>query len=351
MHNLRDFTHGGNIHGFKRRIVDFSANINPLEAPKSIKQLFVRKFDLIFHYPDPQAEKLRKAIANYWDVGRENILAGNGSIELLFTVVNFFKPRSICIPAPSFTEYEKVARLAGSRISFVKLKEDNDFKLDLSKLTKSDMLIIANPNNPTGNLLIENPQVLLRCFKGIIVVDEAFMDWVPDEKVLSFIRIAKRNKRVMVLRTFTKFFALPGIRAGYMISHKDTIRRLRDFQVPWSCNSFAQLAATSIIKDGGYIDKSLTFIEKERSFLFASLNSIRNLHPYPSEANFILVKILNAGAHNATSLRKRLMKKGILIRDCSNFRGLYNRFIRVAVKGRKENKCLVRELERIYGKK
>jgi threonine-phosphate decarboxylase len=348
MDNLA-FEHGGNIHQmeriYKRNLLDFSANINPLGLPSSIKNALCNNFNKLLHYPDIQAERVSTRIAKYWGIKRENILVGNGSSELIYLIMHTFRPKETLIPIPTFCEYERVARSVKNKIRFIKLREKDNFLIRNLKGSKGDMTFLCNPNNPTGNLIFEGKSSIDKLPAELIIVDEAFMDFLPDEERHTLIwKGLEKSKRVIVLRTFTKFFALPGLRIGYLVAHQDVIAKLRQNQVPWSVNFFAQLAAELILSDKGYIKKTKQFIEKERKFLFNAVANIRELIPFPSVTNFLLVKIGNKNL-TSTLLKKRLIQEGILIRDCANFRGLSNKFIRVAIRSHKENLKLLKALK------
>lgn len=343
------FLHGGNIHEAKRRhkkdVIDFSANINPLGLPTSVKKA-IYNFDSILHYPDPQAKDITHKIAKYWGIKEENVLVGNGSIELIYLIMSSYKPKTVLIPAPTFSDYERAARCVNSRIRFLKLKEKKGFKLDPPRLNNPDMLFLCNPNNPTGNLTLENPTMIRKFAARMLVIDEAFMDFLERQKNYTLVWQAVRNKRIIVLRTFTKFFALPGLRIGYLIAHQENIHRLRKCQPPWSTNSLAQSAAEAILKNKKYTNETLKLIKKERGFLVRRLSQFKNLKLFPSLTNFLLIKIKNARI-TSKSLKKLLLKKGILIRDCSNFRNLNNKYIRIAIRSRKENLRLLSALKKV----
>lgn len=345
MADLR-FDHGGDIYALgKKRVLDFSANINPLGLPGRVKKLFLSNFQRILNYPDIRVKKLTKEIARMWGVGEENILTGNGSAELIHLIPNVYRPRTTLIPAPTFSEYERAARNVQSGIRYLRLHESDGFRLKARGMIKSDMSFFCNPNNPTGNLIFEDPEEIARS-ADTVVVDEAFMDFLKDQQRHTLIWESVKTKKLIVLRTLTKFFALPGLRIGYVIAHKDVISRLRKRLPPWNINSYAELAAGAMINDKSYIKKSYAWLEKETPFLYKELSSIKGILPYPTITNFIMFKILKKGLTSAL-LQKRLINKGILIRDCSNFVGLDNRYIRVAVRLRGENMALIRALREI----
>ncbi len=350
MRNSKDlYQHGGNIYEIQpqRRgpLLDFSANINPLGIPGRTKQLLSRQVEALVYYPDPAAKALTIRIARYWKVKPENILVGNGSTELIYLILNAFKPATVTLTAPCFSEYERAAILAGCRIRFIPLTEDKDFCFNYQRIKRSDMLFLCNPNNPTGNLLISDPGEVKNIPVRRIVVDEAFMDFVPAEDAHTFIPQATKSRKFICLRTLTKLFALPGLRMGYVVAHSEIIRDLKKYQIPWSVNVLAQAAATHCLSEVAFIRRSRQLIEKERRFLYERLSRMRGLKPYPSATNFLLVKIRQKGL-TSLSLKQCLLKKGILIRDCANFRGLDGQFIRVAVRSHKENLCLIQALEK-----
>lgn len=352
MHKM-NFLHGGDIYEIKRLykkdVIDFSANINPLGPPDYIKRLINNNLKSIAHYPDPQAKELTAAIAKYWNINKENILVGNGSIELIYLTAAAFKPKTALIAAPDFSEYERAMAIVKSQIRFLKLKEEDIFRLELSQVKAGDILIISNPHNPTGNLILNGKDKIDKLQNKTIVIDEAFMDFIADEKNYTMIPKALKTKKIIVLRTFTKIFALAGLRAGYLIAHKDTLHLLRRYQAPWSVNSLAQITCASLLGDKTYIEKTKYFVRKEREFLSNELSGIEGLKPFPSEVNFILVKIEKKGI-DAHFLFERLLQKGIMIRDCSNFRNLNKKFIRVAVRRRDENLRLLKSLKEIFEK-
>ncbi len=335
--------HGGNIYKIEReynkKITDFSSNINPLGMPIGVKKEIIKNLNKISFYPDVEGYELISAIANYWGIKRENILLGNGSSELIYLLIQALRPKNVLIPNPTFSEYESASRAINANISYVVLKED--FSLNMSD-HKVDMAFICNPNNPTGNLLVKNRGLN---YQGLVIIDEAFMDFLGNEEKHSFIWDTSINKNIIVLRTLTKFFAIAGLRIGYLVGNCDLIDFLKNHQMPWNINIIAQIAGGIVLKDRGYIARTRRFIEKERDFLLKQLEKIKWLKPFPSVTNFLLVKIET----NITSksLKELLIKEGILIRDCSNFRGLTDKYIRVAIRSHKENLMLIEKLKKV----
>ncbi len=352
MGNL-SFRHGGNIYEcerkYKRKVIDFSANINPLGLPRQVRQTIADNLAKTLHYPDVRAGITAK-IADFWGVDEKNVLLGNGSAQLIYLIVSAFRPASALIPVPTFSEYERAARNAGSRIIFLKLREKEDFKLKTCGLDKADIFFLCNPNNPTGNLLLpQRSQLKQITGSGLLVADEAFMDFLPDQRDYTLVAQAVQSRKIIVLRTFTKFFALPGLRIGYLIAHHQVVDKLKQHQPPWSINVLAQSAAEAILGQRDYSERTYRVIARERRFLFEQLKRIPGLSPYPSVTNFLLVRLAGPDM-SAEYLQAMLVKRGILIRDCGNFRNLDKRYFRIAVRSRQENLKLIKELRFVLRK-
>ncbi|MEW6102564.1 MAG: threonine-phosphate decarboxylase [bacterium] len=337
---MANLEHGGNIYKIEReynkKVIDFSSNINPF-LKKGIKKEIIKNLDKISCYPDIEQDELVSAISNYWGIKRENILLGNGSSELIYLLNYALRPKSVFIPQPTFSEYEASARAIEAKIQYLPLGKDFTFNLSNQK---ADIAFVCNPNNPTGNLLIKNKEL---GYQGLIVIDEAFMDFLIDEEKHSFVWNSVSNKNIIVLRTLTKFFSIPGLRIGYLVGERDLIGLLKKHQPPWNINVFAQIVGEIILKNKDYVIGVRKFIEQERDFLFAQLRKIKGLKPFPSCTNFFLIKI--ESGITSKFLREELIKKGILIRDCSNFRNLSDKYIRVSIRSSKENLILIEKLK------
>lgn len=336
--------HGGNIekaqmkYGLKKdEFVDFSSNINPLGFPSRVGKIVSSHLDDIAHYPDPDCMGLRNALAGSLGVSSDNLLVDNGSVSLIFSLVFALKPKRVLIHIPAFSEYERAVRLVGGRCVFAKT-----YETIIEHLSNVDLLFVCNPNNPTGYLWDKKTMRLLvdECEKkGVfLIIDEAFMDFV--EETSSIVTISPHRKRVLVLRSLTKFFAIPGLRVGYLVGNRKLLGRISAYQPPWSVNTLAQTVSCEVVKDTTFIKKSRDYVSKERSFLFEELQKVVGITPYPSSANFILCKLEDERT-NADRLCDYCGSKGMLIRNCSDFRGLGNRFVRIAVRGREENLRLI----------
>ncbi|MBL7072815.1 MAG: threonine-phosphate decarboxylase [Candidatus Omnitrophica bacterium] len=346
-----NFSHGGNLYEeekkYGRSLIDFSANINPLGIPEGLKKKLFSEFEKILNYPDSDSSRVIQKLADYWRIKKSNVLLGNGSAELIYLITNAYKPRTAVIPVPTFSEYERALRLVKSKIIFLPLKERNKFCLDAPKLkNKPDICFVCNPNNPTGNLLIKNRENIGIKTNKLLVIDEAFMDFLPRQEDHTFIREAVKDKKIIVMRSFTKFFALPGLRIGYLVAHRSVIEKLKRYKFPWNVNSPAQIAAIEVLNDKKFSLKTYEKIKEERDFLLRNLARFKSLKCFPSNANFILIKI-KTNKQSSESLKMKLVKRGVLIRSCSNFRALNDRYIRIAVRTRRENLKLINALQEI----
>lgn len=354
--------HGGNIKRVidkyklpQNKIIDFSSNINPLGITPEIKNIISRSTHLINQYPDPECKSAREALSKYWGIDKDNLLLGNGSNELIHLIPRALKSSCALIYRPTFSEYELSIRLSGAKLIFLLSKEEDGFCIDIKKIIsyvpRVDLIILCNPNNPTGYLLKRNELLNLvkvcQKNKTYLLVDEVFMEFVEDEEKHSLIKEVIQQKYLLVLRSFTKFFSLPGLRAGYLVANRDIIRKINLFQPTWSVNSLAQEIIAKGYPNPSFIKKTKGYVRKEREFLFKNLKRIKGIQVFYPTANFIFCKILGKKV-SVESLFLRLVKSGVLIRDCSNFKGLNNYFFRISVRRRKENLYLIECLRTIF---
>lgn len=363
---MLNHSHGGNIEATVREfalsrseIIDFSANINPLGYPPQLPEIIKSNIDRILHYPDSKAITLREKLAERFSLDPQTILVGNGSTELIYLLPRALNPKSAGLITPAYSDYERALKQAGSAITFIHTKEEDDFALNTLELAlETEMVFLGNPNNPTGCLLEKDflLEVIRNNPKALFVIDEAFIDFLPRPQEYSLMKEAVELPNLVVLRSMTKFFALPGLRLGYLVSSPQIVESLERYKEPWTINILAQAAGEHIIFDDEYIRQSRDFISTEKEFLYQELAQIRPFYPFKPSANFILILMADCGLQNKKSairnpqsaiLRKALIKEGFLIRDCSNFRGLDGRFFRLAVRTREENTGIISALRGI----
>ncbi len=344
-----------NTSSCKCKVIDFSANINPLGLSPKAKAAIIKNIASVACYPEPYSRSLKKALGDFHGIEQDNLALGNGSIELIYLIPRALKAKRILIVTPTFSEYEFAAESTGAKIIFFKTEESENFKVELYKLQKLlpqvDLVFLGNPNNPTGSCLsakeLRSLARLCARHKTILVIDEAFMDFSKAFDEDSFLQIAPKNRFLLILRSLTKFFALPGLRIGYAAANRDLIRKISDLQYPWNINSLAQIAGQEVLNDRGYISYSREYIAKERAFLFGSLKDIKGLKAFSPASNFIFCKLQECAIKSAKVLNERLVKRGIAVRNCDNFRGLNERFFRVTIKKRDENLKLITALREI----
>lgn len=355
---MNNNNHGGNIYEAAKRyglkedeILDFSSNINPLGISRKALKGLRDNLKHIVKYPDSNSTRLREAIGRYHSINPENILVGNGATALIHHIPRVLRPKRVLMPVQTFSEYASACRASGAKIKYLKLEEADGFRVDEEKvircLDNTNLLFLCNPNNPTGQLLPQKGVLKIvdkAEKKGVIVVlDEAFIDYAERE---SLIQEAVRKKNLIVLRAFTKFFAMPGLRLGYIAANSKVINMLKEEMGIWPVNSLAQIAGEITLKDRNYIQKSIRYIEKERGHLLNGISEISGLMPFPSSTNFILIKI-KKDRLNVPMLYDILAKRGILIRDCTNF-GVGDKFFRIAVRKGEENKRVLKELKWVF---
>jgi len=293
-------------------------------------------------------------LATYLGVQTDNLLVGNGATEIIYSLCFLLRPRIVLVPQPTFSEYARAAEAAGAQVILCPLSPTQGFRLDVEAycrlLEQADMAFLCNPNNPTGNLfpydtLYHIWQESRR--RGVwLIVDESFLDFVENWPELSLVQVAAREEKLIILRSLTKFFALPGLRLGAGIAAPSIIKYLEERSDPWRVNILAQLAGAVAVKDREYQIRTWKLLKGERAYLFEGLAFLPGLRPYRSEANFILVDIGLSGWKSG-ELTEALAQHKVLVRDCSNFPGLEGGYIRVAVKERESNTILLRLLKNL----
>lgn len=346
--------HGGNLYEAAlaagvnpSSVLDFSASVNRMADRNQLKTWLAEAADGIGDYPDPEYHHLRKLIGEHYAISPDALLPGNGSTELLYLVPRVFGAKKGLVIAPSYADYADALRLAGANVERLYLNKTDNFILHYSKLAERlqerfDIVIIGTPNNPTGT--VAEPAELRNFIAAhpgtLFLIDESFADFAP---ALSLLPAIPSN--AVVLRSFTKFYGIPGLRAGFAAASAGMIEKLKAAKEPWTLNSAAEHICRRLL-EGGMDDEKMrseTALQRER--LAAALKAIADLRVFITPANFLLIeigsKILTAG-----ELKSRLLsKEKILIRDCANFDGLDPYWFRVAVRSGADNARLVTALK------
>lgn len=347
MNESQPYEHGGNIyaaadkHSVKlNTILDFSANINPLGPPEWLRSVISSELESIVHYPDPTASVLKKCIADQHGLPVENILAANGSTELLYHLARVLHCKRAVIPVPCYVDYIKVMELSGVPVKTVPLLEEHGFVIDFqylnTLLVPGDLLIIGNPNNPTGKSFHSHDLARLaeKHLDVLFLVDEAFLDFIDTRESL-----AGSATNIITLHSLTKFYAVPGLRLGYGVFPSTICKALQKILPPWTVNSLAQKVGERAISDVSYQQKTRSICTQNRISFARMLDDFKMLKVFPAEANYFLIRLL--GNHSVSSLKTRLADKGILIRDCGNYLNLDNSFFRIAIKNDTDNQRFI----------
>lgn len=337
--------HGGDIYKHKN-MIDFSANINPLGLPRGVKMALLESIDKVIHYPDVQCEKLTEKLAEKYGIKKEYIFCGNGAADIIFAATVALKPRKSLILAPTFAEYEQALSAIGSKIYCYKLKEENGFQVKedfLKSITKDlDMIFLCNPNNPTGEVIPKSllMKIIEKCHKNsvILVIDECFNSFLEQGEKISVIKEVERFDNLIVVNAFTKLYAMPGIRLGFgAISNERIHGFINKSTQPWNVSLLAQEAGIAALDEKDYVAKTRKLIETERKYLIEEIGN-SGYQVYGSKANYIFFK-------GETGLFEKCLSHDILIRDCSNYRGLEDGYYRIAVRTHEENKKLIETLQ------
>lgn len=345
---MERYEHGGDIYGHTNIQLDFSVNTNPLGLPAKVKQALASRMDEFARYPDPKCRQLCAAISGHENIPQDWILCGNGAADLIYRLCYAVKPRKALVCAPTFSEYERALRQAGSQLITFPLMKENDFSLTdeiLEQLVADiDMLFLCHPNNPTGRLI--SPKLMEKIVSkakknGILVIlDECFLDFTDGESAKKYL---KDNPSLIVLKAFTKMYAMAGLRLGYLLaSDKALLLKISFAAQCWSVSVPAQIAGTAALSCTDWIDTTRSLLTCERLFLYEGFTKL-GITVFPSDANFLLLS-------SKQPLFKPLKQKGILIRPCENFEGLDHTYYRIGVKTRDENIRLIQSVKEVlYG--
>jgi threonine-phosphate decarboxylase len=353
-----DFEHGGTVFATARRLgvapeelLDFSASINPLGPVPGVREALAAAFDRLVHYPDSGATELTAALAVGHGLTPNQVCVANGSTELIYLLPRLVPGQRGLIIAPPFSEYGRSLTRAGWEVDYLVLAPDSGFALGPEALARQlargyGLLFLGNPGNPTGRLYgrAEVATVLDLCRETgtFLVLDEAFMDFCEAESAKELV-VAQGGG--VVLRSMTKFYAIPGLRLGYALGSAETIAGVAALREPWSVNTLAQVAGVVSLADPAYARRTREYVAAEREWLTTTLGELPGLQVYPGAANYLL---LEGAGLPATTVAASLQAQGILIRACGAFQGLNERFFRVAVRSRRENERLRQALAGVF---
>lgn len=338
----------------KSEIRDFSSNINPFGASSKAKQFVLDNIDMVSIYPDPEYKELKESISLYCNCKRENIIVGSGATELISSFITIVNPKKALLLSPSYSEYESELEKLGCSIDKFFAKEENDFTINVKSLIKEinssnyDLVIICNPNNPTGFAFSkEEIAEILENTTPFVMLDETYVEFT-EPQIYSSTSIVDNYPKLFLIRGTSKFFSTPGIRLGYALISDNSIKKIMKEKLDlWNINIFATSMGEIMFKDQDYIVSNVEKLTKERNYLFEELSLISELKVFKSYSNFILCKI-NSKKLTAKELYDSLIKKNIIIRNCTSFEGLNEYFFRVCILKPEDNKILINSLKDIF---
>lgn len=334
------------------RMADFSVNTNPFGPPKALFEHWEEYQKYVSLYPDPSSALLKEKIACINGVKPDEVLVGNGAAELIYLLSSYFQRKRVLIVEPTFSEYRKSSESYDCHIDSVLLTAQDDWQLDVLQIKEKirtgrfAALFLCHPNNPTGR--IYNRELLLEILNeaerfGVkVIVDEAFYDFCT--KDITVVPYIANFSQLIVLRSLTKIFSIPGLRLGYAIMNEKLAKRIAKRQHPWNVNAIAQIAGLQLLKERSFICRSAEKISSERNRLFRQLAAL-GYDVSPSEVNYYLLKETNK-EEDMLSFIKFLLKSGIVPRHTYNFAGLDGKYVRLAIKEKKENDKLLAVLKR-----
>lgn len=349
------YDHGGDIYApslprGEGQLLDFSANTNPLGLPGGVKKALAAAPASFERYPDPYCRELRAALARRLGVKQDWLLFGNGAADLLYRLAQLIRPACALVLAPSFSDYRRSLASVGCKVRHYHLQEKLGFALPISFLEnikpEYQCVYLCNPNNPTGLLLSQQllEAVLDRCREcnSYLILDECFMDLVDPKEAYSLVKRLSDYPRLIILKAFTKTYAMAGLRLGYLLSADGKLlNQLRLSAQAWSVSGPAQVAGLAALKEEGYLEQTWACLAKERNYLCSQLSQL-GLKVYGASANYLLFRL----AWNL-DLKALLLERGILVRSCANYPGLDSHYYRIAIKKRRENLLLVQALRKI----
>lgn len=359
---ISTFEHGGNLYREARdnhdieKFIDFSANINPLGLADNVQRAILANIEYLIHYPDPDGYELKQALAKFYNLPYEQIILGNGAVELLYILCHTLRPRRVLIPAPSFSEYERAARSANAAIDYYILAETDSFILDVDdfkkKLANYDMVFIGNPNNPTGTLLTKEELAIIvqtaQSTNTFVVIDESFIDFLPGAANYTAKQLLVDYDNLLVLHSLTKFYAIPGLRLGFAGTNLELSKRLHLAKDPWNVNSLAQAAGLAAIAATDYQLRSRQLLAKEQAAFELASKNFPKIKFYRPTVNFILANLASIPL-TAEIMQQRCRQAGILIRNCANYPGLNDYYVRFAIKDSAANQALFVAIKNIVG--
>ena len=341
-----ELVHGGDWAGYRAEFgcdaLDFSANVSPLGLPAGVAAAITNALPTADRYPDPLCRELRAALAGAEGVPADWILCGNGAADLIFRLALAVRPRRALLPAPTFAEYEAALQTVGCAVQRVFLREENEFAVTeefIDAVTpETDIVFLCQPNNPTGQVmppaLVE--RLVRRCAEcgAVLVVDECFLDFLPDRDAWTAKQLLRDAPQLVILKAFTKLYAMAGVRLGYALcGDAALLEKMRGAGQPWAVSSLAQAAGLAALQETAYADAVRALIAEQRPRMAAGLRAL-GLRVMDGQANYLLFRA-------TPDFGEKLRRRGAVVRSCANYPGLDAAWYRTAVRTAEENTRLL----------
>lgn len=345
--------HGGNLSELsnkynlnKEDIIDFSGNISPITIPNRIRDIIIDNSDVISTYPDTTYTRLRNSIGKYCNCDANNIMVGNGSTELISLFIKQFAEKRVIVVAPVYSEFERELKKNDCEIIKFALEREECFELNVDRLINLiddsiDLVILCNPNNPTGNAIntLQIERILNKA--KFLMIDENYVEFTRDFENISAASLTKNYNNLFVIRGTSKFFSMAGLRLGYAIcGNENIVNDINNSKELWSVNCFADLIGQALFEDEKFIEDTKDFICSERERVISELSKLPNLKVYSSKSNFVLCEILN-NKITSEQLFEMLLSNNIAIRDAKDFEFLDNTFFRFCILSKENNNLLI----------
>jgi threonine-phosphate decarboxylase len=349
--------HGGNIHEMARRlgcmpseIIDMSSNTNPLGPPPGLVDFLKKNIDVVTDLPEVDSKEITGLFADCFALDPDRVLSGNGTTQFIYSIPRVLEIEKAVVLGPTYADYADACRMHNVHPAIVLAEASDDFRPDINRLTNKindkDSVFICNPNNPTGSLIPKDElERLCRSHPDTnFIVDESYLSFVNHGEKESLINTGLSN--VIVLISISKIFKIPGLRIGFVISVAETINKLRRCLLPWSVNSLAQAAgrylAAQRTEIGSFVQRTQLFFEDQRNEFYEKFEHLPEIRLFPSTTSFVLIKL--PPILSADRVCNQLAREKILIRNCTNFYGLSDQFIRISLKSREKNRMLAEKL-------
>jgi len=349
--------HGGNVYALARKIgcsplaiTDMSSNVNPIGPPPGLLEYLSDNLNSATRLPEVDGGSIIDAFSKNYCVAPENILVANGTTQFIYTIPLGISSRKVLIVGPTYADYKDACIMHNVEYEYLITDESKEFALDMEQISRKikgfDTVFICNPNNPTGTMIpADKLRSLVRSHPDVIfVIDESYLPFVVNGENESM--ALSMGENVILLNSMSKIFKIPGLRIGFLISSKPVIQRLRRYALPWSVNSLAALSVKYVMEHSVLIDdfigKTQIFLEREKRLFCEAVEEKTEIKLFPGKASFLLARL--PGELTSDMVCNYLAEKKILIRDCTNFTGLSDKFIRVSLKTEKSNNLLARLL-------